>query len=271
MPTFVFLCFHFSVSFLTSVKHFWLKLGLLFFASCLPALVGADSAKVWEQAVWEQEAWEQVFDDSEQSITIYKRPLANGYSEFKGIATVQSTLSGCIALMRDVKAMPQWVDRTLQTVVLNRVSETEVYAYNVSRMDWPFKHRDAIVHIFVEQDPRTLAVTIRGSGVPTYSGPSRYDFKKNNNRYIRMPVIESRWQFVPEPDGRVKVIFQGYGDPGGNTSAPIFKWLINRLAWEAPYNTLKAMKTVVQQEKYQRASFDFILDVNNTGIANNNK
>ena len=209
--------------------------------------------------------WEQIISDKKNNVTMYKRTLPNGYTEFKGVTEVISTLSGCVALMRDVKAMPQWVDRTTQAVVLNWVSETEVYAYNVSRLEWPLKNRDAIVHIFVAQNPETLAVTIRGSGVDKYSGPTQFNYKKNDDRYVRMKVIESEWQFIPAPDGKVKVIFTGYGDPGGNASAPLFQWLINRLAWEAPYKTLKSMHGIIGRDQYQNAQFDFIQNVGNAG------
>ena len=91
------------------------------------------------------EGWQTVIEDAENDIVVFQRKLASGLPEFRAITRVDSSLSGCVALLRDVDSMPDWVDRTIESRVLHRISDTEAIAYNISRVGWPFEHRDAIV------------------------------------------------------------------------------------------------------------------------------
>lgn len=204
--------------------------------------------------------WRVAKDDPENDVIVYLRRLDNGLSEFKGVTHVKSTLSGCVALVRDTGSMHEWVERTIMAKSLHRASKTEVIAYNVSRMEFPFKSRDAIIHTSLEQDPDTLTVVIRGTALPDYDGPTSYDFRKNERKYTRIPELESTWQFRPLEDGVVEVTFQGYGDPGGSMSNAFFRWLISVIVWQAPYRTLINMQDYVTRDKYQETVFDYLLE-----------
>jgi len=148
--------------------------------------------------------------------------------------------------------MPDWVYRTEKVVALREISHKEVYAYTIHTMPFPFKKRDSIVHSFIEQDPRTLAVTIRGKGEPEYIPTER--------EFVRITTVESFWKFTPQKDGSVEVIFRGYGEPGGSipssiSRSSIFRWLCKFFLWQLPYSTLKEMRGVVKREKYQTKTF----------------
>ena len=206
--------------------------------------------------------WQTAIRDTDNDVVVYHRTLPGGNTEFKGITHVKSSLSACVALLRDVDAMPEWVDRTIMAKVLFRVSDTEVYAYNLSRMDWPLANRDAIVHSVLEQDPDSLAVTIKGSGILQYNGETWYDYKAHEQDYVRMTQVESFWRFVPLADGYVEVTFQGYGDPGGNISSSFFKWFLGFVVWQSPYETLKKMREIIGRDRYQSARLGFIKEAN---------
>ena len=209
--------------------------------------------------------WQEVIHDKENDIIVYQRRLDSGLPEFKGITHIDSTLHGCVALIRDVDSMPEWVSRTIMAKVLRRISDTEVIAYHVSRVEWPFRNRDAIVHTRLEQDPKTLAITIRGQSLSNYDGPSDFDFHAIEKQYHRMSDIRSSWTFIPKPDGRIEVIFQGAGNPGGHTSMRLIRWIMKLVVSESPYQTLKNMRQIIGRSKYQQARFDFVTDVGSVG------
>jgi hypothetical protein len=208
------------------------------------ALLGGSAAAADE--------WRLGLADTEAGIRVYLRTRADGYREFRGVTRVKSRLSACVALLRDVERMPQWVYRNRKAQVLQRVSETQAYAYTVSAMDWPLRDRDAIVLSTLAQDLATLAVTIRGSARP--------DFRPRDERYVRMPVVESFWRFTPLGAGLVEVEFQGYGDPGGNLSAGLLKWIAQNAIWEAPYRTLLGLRDAIGEARYQSASFRHVVE-----------
>lgn len=233
------------------------------FAAWLVRLAGL-ALLLFSFSVQAVDDWKTAIRDTENDVVVYQRKLPSGDTEFKGITHVKSSLSACVALMRDVNAMPEWVDRTVMAKVLHWVSDKEVYAYNVTRLEWPLGNRDAIVHTKLEQDPESLAVTITGKGIQQYDGETLYDYKFNEHKYVRMSKVESYWRFVPQENGMVEVTFQGYGDPGGKISSGFFKWFLSLVVWESPYETLKKMRQVIVHSKYQNARFDFIKDVATT-------
>lgn len=196
--------------------------------------------------------WQLEHSDAEAGIRVYLRTTPDGYREFRGVMRVKSRLSACVALLRDVERMPRWVYRNRRAQVLQRVSETQAYAYTVSAMDWPLRDRDAVVLSTLAQDPATLAVTIRGSARP--------DFRPRDERYVRMPVVESSWRFTPVGASMVEVEFQGYGDPGGSLSTGLLKWIAQSAIREAPYRTLLGLRDAIGDAKYQSASFRHVIE-----------
>lgn len=209
--------------------------------------------------------WRPIKEDPGNDVRVLARELPSGQTEFKAVTHVESTLSACVALIRDVNAMPDWVHRTEKARVLHWISETEVIAYNVSRLPWPLHKRYAIVHSRLEQDPDTLAITINGRDLQQYRGPSRYDYRDEVKAYVRMRDVESSWTFAPQGDGRVEVTFRGYGNPGGNAAEPPLSWLVDMLVWKAPYETMLGLRRMIGRPRYQQASFDFIREPDGDG------
>jgi len=201
------------------------------------------------------EEWTLKKQDEQENIQVYYRTLDSGNVEFRGELELTTSLHSCVALLRDVDDMPEWVYNVEQAKVLNIISEWEAYTYVVNSVPFPLDQRDSIVHTLIEQDPATLAITINGRGVPNYI--------KEKEGFVRIEAVQSFWQFVPVTKDRTKVIFQGFGEPGGNIPAniartSIFAWLTKTELWKLPFFTLKNLKQHIQKEKYQNAHFSFL-------------
>jgi len=194
--------------------------------------------------------WDLKISDTEAGIKVYYRTNQNGYTEFRAVTRVRSSLGAFVGLFRDVDNMPNWVYRTKKVQTLTIPGATEAYAYTISEMPWPLDDRDSIVRSTLSQDPATLAITIYGSAVP--------DYLPRDSRYVRMPVVESFWRFTPVTEGLVEVEFQGYGDPGGNLSSGFLNWVVRVSLWEAPYQTLLGLQRAVPLPEYQSRTFDFV-------------
>jgi len=194
--------------------------------------------------------WELKVADEEADIQIFSRVNERGYPEFRGVTRVRSTLSAFVALFKDLEHMPNWAYRIRKAERLTVVSDTETYAYTINSMPPPLFDRDTIVHSTISQDAATLKMTFRGSGVP--------DYAPKKERFVRMPVVESVWTFTPLSAGVVEVVFEGYGDPGGNLSSGVLAWFVRLTLSEAPYQTMLQMKKFVAQPEYQAARYPFI-------------
>lgn len=196
------------------------------------------------------EEWTLRREDPALDVTVHDRETPQGYREFRGVTHVRSRLSGFVALFRDTPRMPEWLYRAERVTTLEEVSPTETYAYTQIRMPWPLRDRDSIVHVRLAQDPGTLELTLRASAVPDYLPEQR--------GFVRMPVIESLWRFTPLPDGRTRVEFSGYADPGGRLSSGLLGTFQSNLVWQSPYNSLRALHAVIGDARYQAASYPHV-------------
>jgi hypothetical protein len=190
--------------------------------------------------------WE--FAHGDENVIVYYRTLASGNVEFKGVTTVSASLNSLVALFADLDNMPNWVYQTTNMVRLEEVSENEGYLYSIHTMPFPFKQRDIVILSRLSQDSSTYAVTIHGSGKARYIPETK--------EYVRVQAVESYWQFYPLGDGKVRITFQGYGEPGGSIPSsvyrsPVFRWLVEMYLWRLPYTTLSNLRKEVRKEKYQ--------------------
>lgn len=184
-----------------------------------------------------------------QGIKVYTRKVEDiDFKEFKGVVTVKTSLASLVTLLCDTETLPDWMANCTRVDLLEQISECETYTYTLSKAPWPVSNRDSILHNVISQDRDTGLVTITQTGKPDHLEP-----KKN---IIRVKQIESVWQFTPQPDGHVEVLYQALSDPSGALPA----WLVNSAVVSQPYDTLLKLQKVIKQEKYQKATLVFITE-----------
>ena len=189
--------------------------------------------------------WDLVKD--KKGVKVYLRKVeGTDFKEFKGVIAIKASLASLVALVRDVEVTSEWVENCSRSEVLERINAYETYTYSLSKAPWPVKNRDAIVHNVISLDKATRVVTIRQTAKPDYIPE-----KKN---IVRVQRIEGFWQFTPQEDGSVEIVYQVLSDPGGEI--PV--WLVNSSLVSQPYRTLLKMQKVVEREKYQNTTLDFI-------------
>ena len=194
--------------------------------------------------------WELVKKNEKHDVVVYYRTLESGHIEFKGVTHIKTSLNSFVSLIDDVTSMPEWVDRTIKVEEIKHISDKESYARTVNVLPFPFKNRDSIIHSIIEQDINTFTVIIKGKGEATYIP----DYKC----CVRMTKVATFWKFIPKSGGMVEVVFQGYGEPGGNIPTSIYNWLCKIFLWELPYNTLIKMKDIISQNKYHIKKYHYI-------------
>jgi hypothetical protein len=184
---------------------------------------------------------------NKKGVKVYTRKVDGiDFKEFKGVITLKTSLTSLVALVGDTEGLPDWIENCAKVQLLKRVSEKETYAYTLSKAPWPVMDRDAVVHNVLSQDNDTLVITVKQTGKPDHIKP-----KKN---IIRVKRIEGFWQFTPQEDGTVQVVYQVLSDPSGALPA----WLVNSSVVSQPYKTLLKMKKMVMRDKYQTAQLEFI-------------
>jgi hypothetical protein len=193
----------------------------------------------------DQADWELKKD--EDGIKVYTRYAENSnLKEVKTVNVVQSSLSGIVALLLDVKNYPNWIYSCSEASTLKTINDHEEYHYQVTRVPWPLQNRDMIWHFNIQQDTATGIVTITNTSEP--------EFVPEKNGIVRVRRVQSSYKLTPSGTGNVNVEFEIFVDPGGSVPA----WLINANIITAPYKTTIAM--VKQLPHYQKATFSFIIE-----------
>lgn len=186
-----------------------------------------------------------VLDRQGVRIWAYQVPDSAIYG-FKAMTTVRSSLSALVSLIADTAVAPRWIYRTKSVEQLQRNDNDLTFSVRViTDFPWPFRDREALVAGRVVQDPQTLKVRIDSNQIRTLPPLSCC---------VRMPLVEGSWVFRPLGNGMVEVTMTGHADPGGNIPAGA----VNLLIQEYPYNTLKGLRRVLMDDRYQKSQFPSI-------------
>lgn len=192
-------------------------------------------------------SWELKKDKN--GISVYTKTEGNsGLKVFRGITEVKGSLSSLISLMKSVEDSPNWIYNCTEATLLKSDSFWEEYIYFKTHVRWPFRDRDAIVHLKLSQDPETHIVTITMKGVP--------DYLPKTDKVVRMPVMEGYWQLAPVDNGRVLITYQMMSDPGQG----IPEFLAKTSLIDYPFETLLKLKSRSQRAEYQNATLPQIVE-----------
>jgi len=187
--------------------------------------------------------WELVKD--EDGIKVYTRSIEDSkIKEFKGVTNIKSSIDSLLAVLNDTEASHKWVHNCKDPLKLSQISFSEGYIYQVINFPFPAQDRDIILHSKIDQDPDTKEVTVNLKSVPDYiSETNKVRITKSTGSYNLKPVsndtIEVTWNHHTEPSGSIP------------------KWLVNSLLIDTPFETLRNLRKIVQEEKYQKARLKY--------------
>jgi len=194
-----------------------------------------------------QEDWK--LNTSKEGMSVYTKVFPD--SKFKAIKvelSLEATLSQLVAVVMDVNTGVDWVYATKSSVLLKRVSPTEVIYYSEVKLPWPVHNRDFIAQLKAVQDPVTRVVTINGPVVPDYI-PVKKDI-------VRVSKSEGRWVITPIGKGRIKVEYTIRLDPGGDLPA----WLFNLFVTKGPAESFENLKLQLKKPQYTNVHLPFIVE-----------
>lgn len=187
------------------------------------------------------------YEKSANGVVAYTRSVPGSkFKEYKVETDVDATLSQVVAVLMDVRSLPQWVDRCSEAAILKEISPTESITRTVTASPFPLKNREAISQGRLTQNPHTKIVTLESSG--------RFDYLPVDSRYERVHSVRGKWILEPKPNGKVHIQMIGHTDPGGIIPAAI----ANQFVVLIPFNTIKNLRNQIKKEKYAKAKFHFI-------------
>jgi hypothetical protein len=185
-------------------------------------------------------------------VKVYVETLENSeIKKFRGVTTVNSTVSALVALLHDVNNAPAWIYSVTHAEKIEPIAaeNQQYHAYMVISAPWPTKDRDNLVENITTQDKTTGIVTVQMQAKP--------NLRPINKGYVRIPQFAGFWQFKPIAEGMVEVTFSALSDPGG--SVPNF--IYNTMITDTPFNTLVNLRKMMPlAQKYANTHYSYIND-----------
>lgn len=181
-------------------------------------------------------------EKDKNGVKVYTRKIeGSSLKEFKGVTAIKTSLTSLVALMDDTDIYPQWLHNCKGAKLVQKMNQMERITWTHIHAPWPVSDRDTVTYSKIVQDPKSKTITIYLKGVA-----DKYPVQGGK---VRVPALKGFWQFIPNKNGYVTVIYQVHSDPGGSIPDAI----ANATATDIPYHTLLNMHRLVKQEKYQNA------------------
>ncbi|MED5432288.1 MAG: START domain-containing protein [Pseudomonadota bacterium] len=165
---------------------------------------------------------------------------------FRGVGMVSVTDFNAIgALMDDYDAVASFMHMVSEIRDLHRESPYQRDVYVTTRLPWPVKDRDAPLRVTFYQEPGSYDLVMPFT-LNSAAFPEQQD-------YVRMPQMEGYYRFEPISPGKVEVTIEVILDPGGAVPA----WLANIILRDIPYFSLRRLRRVVNQPRFQGISHGY--------------
>ncbi|WP_097458777.1 START domain-containing protein [Mangrovitalea sediminis] len=175
-------------------------------------------------------------------------PKGSEFKAFYAITHVHASLHQLVAMQLHLDSQPDWIQDCKKSELVKRVSDREFYVYYVTHAPWPVDDRDYVLHSVIDQDPKSLVVTVNFQGVDNVLARTQ--------SCVRAAKVEGFWRFTPEPGHQVKVEYQVHADPSGDVPA----WLANSFVVDQPFQTLEKLRQHVDDPRYRNARVAFITE-----------
>ncbi|MCG8673006.1 MAG: START domain-containing protein [Pseudomonadales bacterium] len=194
--------------------------------------------------------WKQI--SRKNGIRVYKRDLQGSeFKEFRGIVTVDASLSSFAALLWDAPKMASWMHKTEEVRVVEKLSDNERIAY--MRFDFmPLGKRELIVKNAVIQNPDDFSVTYSMDFISDHAELSR-------SRHGMMENLTGHVVAKPLDQGGIEITYQCHVEPGIKL---LEMWgasaVTNKLLSDTPYYTLKNARNRINQPEYRAVELSYI-------------
>jgi START domain len=182
-------------------------------------------------------AW--VFKNEKDNVKVYYRRTSDVH-EIKLVSSIKTTLSGLVHLLGEVEMYPSWGYKVMESKVIEKISDTEMYYYSRLDFPWPFSDRDIVMHTKLTQDSETRAIIATSTAVSSDKVPVKKDV-------VRITNAKTTWKIWPGASGWAYIEYYIYSDPGGNMP----DWVVNMAIDMGPRETIKRMRNILKNPDYQ--------------------
>jgi hypothetical protein len=140
------------------------------------------------------------------------------------------TPSQLASVLLDVQHYPGWAYAFNSTVMVKKVSSSEVIYYSKIDVPWPGTDRDFYADLKLNMDPSGRTLTVQSDGMKNY--------QPENKDLVRIAMSHVVWTVTTESDKMMHLHYILQLDPGGSVPA----WILNAFSLKAPMETFTNLK-----------------------------
>ena len=177
--------------------------------------------------VAQAEDWKVAKNEDGIKVSLSEVP-GSQYKAYQGVTLIKAPITTLRALQEDVAGACAWIHECKSQKLLKHEGN-QSWTYTQFNTPWPVTARDSVLKV-------TTTKGADGSLTRTLKGEPKYIPEEKG--FVRVSQVEGFWKFVPKGD-QTEVTYQVHTEPGGSVPS----WLANKFVVDAPFNTLKALKT----------------------------
>lgn len=177
--------------------------------------------------------WERVTDDS--GVVVFKQEVAGSpVIAFKGVGSVDAPIGQVIAAVTDTARTTEWMDSTVESRTLRKVSPLEQIIYTHIKTPPGLTDRDFVTQARGEFDPAVKRFTVHIRSVNEPGAPT--------TSFVRGEIHHSSFVLTSIDGGKKTLVTtEIHADPKG--SVPTF--IVNAFQKNWPINTIKNLRKQV--------------------------
>lgn len=181
-------------------------------------------------AAW-AENWQVAKNEDGIKVSLSEVP-GSKYKAYQGVTVIKAPLAKVKALQEDVAGACKWIHECKTQKLLKQEGD-QSWTYTQFNTPWPVTPRDSILHVTTTQQAD-------GGLTRTLEGQPKY--LPEEKGFVRVAQVQGFWKLVPKGDS-TEVTYQVHTEPGGSVPS----WLANKFVVDAPFNTLKGLRTLAEQ------------------------
>ena len=194
-----------------TMKYSSLLFGIVLLLSTLPSFLVND--------------WNYI--STKDGIDIYSKHDIEDRNWTKLVATINGKPTEVMEYASDVTRFNEWIYACSEAKILEKGDNTSVYYY-VTDLPFPLTDRDAVIKREVFQ-----------SGTNSYSSRSILTTSHSvTSKLVRLEGFEAIWFFDALPNGKTKLTYELFANPGGN----IPTWVAEKFSSNGPFRSIQNLK-----------------------------
>jgi len=154
-----------------------------------------------------EEPWK--LEKDKDGIKIWNRKTPNSsLKEYKASIVLNITSEKLVSFLKNISQYEKWMYKVDagSVKVLKKNNENDFYTYMIISAPL-IKSRETITHMTFYPPDSKGVIMINLDGAP--------DLIPKNDKYVRIPKLKGYFKIVPLGNGKIELIHQAYGSPGG--------------------------------------------------------